>query len=157
MQLKEIRKHGKCELQNNEPHCIEGHLSTMIVLDHQQCDIERSKCTSPVDEDFECLICKHVVQDAVECHKCDKLYCKLCMWTWEQRKKECPHCRASSSEMKKPSRIIQKQISKIKVKCSDCQATFQLNDTKKHTPECNRKVKVFCTACQMFVVKAPLH
>ncbi len=55
--------------------------------------------------------------------------------------------------MHRLSRIIQKQINKAKFKCKDdkCNAEFTIDDAKKHTSECNRKLRVQCKACDTHI------
>jgi hypothetical protein len=57
--------------------------------------------------------------------------------------------------MRRVSRILLKQINKVKFKCPDetCRVSFTLDDTKKHKSTCNRKVKVECKACGLHTVK----
>ncbi len=146
--------HVKSELENGQPAGIDRHLAQMTESEHQQCDVDRTQAQIPFDEDFDCLICKHVVQNPLACSECDRLFCTLCINQWHLRKKECPHCR-QKSDMRRVSRILLKQINKVKFKCPDetCRVSFTLDDTKKHKSTCNRKVKVECKACGLHTVK----
>lgn len=94
------------------------------------------------------------MQQPLACSECDRLFCSVCINTWHLRKKECPHCR-QKSEMRRVSRILLKQLNKVKFKCADesCRVNFTLEDAKKHKPSCNRKVKVECKACLSHTIK----
>ena len=129
----------------------------MLGQPHQQANIDRDQALTPVDDDFECLICKNVVQNPVSCFECDRLFCKLCLTQWRERRSCCPHCRSQTAEVGRVSRILVKQLNKVKFRCSDCEQVFTVDDCDKHGENCNRKVRLQCTACNTHVFRCNLQ
>lgn len=122
-----------------------------------QSDLEVSQCYAPCQGDFKCVICKFVVQTPTECPKCDKLYCKPCIATWQQSSDTCPHCR-EATDFKAPSRVLQKVLSKVRYDCSSCGVQCRIGGRNaKHNSECARSVRVQCQACESTTIRGSVR
>jgi hypothetical protein len=67
-------------------------------------------------EDFECTICKGMVNDPQECSHCEQVYCQHCLTKWLISSKTCPTCR-ETFEVKSLNRKLRSILEKAKVKC----------------------------------------
>jgi hypothetical protein len=62
----------------------------MEIQSEQHIGLKRS--LNEIEEDFLCMICHNLVEDAVQTVCCGSLYCHKCIESWLSRKKTCPLC-----------------------------------------------------------------
>jgi hypothetical protein len=80
---------------------------------------EEQAVEQPFDKDFECFICKCVVNNPKECDKCEKLGCNKCMNDWAKIKKTCAICR-QSYKMKPPNKKVMGILNDTQFRCAKC-------------------------------------
>lgn len=84
--------------------------------------------------DFVCPACKHVVQEPLECAKCQTLFCKACRVS------------CCDEQAKAPSRILLNHLHKMPLACPSCKIVYPYKDheTATHAATCNREVVQTC-------------
>ena len=94
--------------------------------------------SGPIDEDLICIICANVVCEAMECSKCNSLFCKRCIDIWLKQKKECPsRCKMNKDAVIKPaSRIVGKLVKKMTIRCKYCSESMKIEFVEEHERIC---------------------
>jgi hypothetical protein len=89
-----------------------------------------------VDEELICSICTDVLKHAIQLIPCQHLYCSSCLNRWFQMapKMTCP---VDGTEVNKTNitaipRSIQNMLSKLNIKCEDCNEVMTLCKYEKH-------------------------
>jgi len=95
----------------------------------------------PVPSDFQCGICLNAARDAVVTEECGHLFCKQCLSTALERKKECPVDRmALTMEQVRKDVRTQRKIAALPVFCfnkkSGCSWKGCLSDLERHSEKC---------------------
>ena len=101
---------------------------------------------SPPPRQFICFICQNVVKKPMECRNCGMLCCDVCIYnsllTSESSQSKSYKCKMCSSmkEPRKPSQLLLRMISELKIKCKNfeqgCSSYVSLNEGSKHEATC---------------------
>lgn len=109
---------------------------------------------SPPPSDFFCTLCGMVAKEPLECRKCIRLFCTICLFckTQQQDSSEvlCPFC-IPKVRPQKPSKILLRIINELLVYCkfqeNGCKDKHPLGKILNHESICKfRSVK--CDNCQ---------
>ena len=79
-----------------------------------------------------CPICNGIIISPVQCTECQNCFCLTCLekWTKKNGKNSCPFkCKTA---VFKSSRMLTNILSKIKIKCKECNAQIPYLDLKNH-------------------------
>lgn len=77
---------------------------------------DQERFAEEVIADLLCLICSEVLEDPVECSKCQTNFCKACIDDWSSRKSECPN--RCELVLQAPHRFLKATLGQLKIKCN---------------------------------------
>ena len=80
-----------------------------------------------------CMICGCVIEDPVECNKCQKCFCKKCIDDWTNKKKICPVICTNNTYTS--ARLCKILISQIIIQCK-CGKELSYDKYKNHKLVC---------------------
>lgn len=96
---------------------------------------------------MDCILCKNVMIDPRECHKCRKGFCKKCIDDYIDQlvagdyKIQCPNCSSSSLRLVDPHPLLSRQLTLLKAACENsekgCKEIVSYADLEKHQRECD--------------------
>lgn len=102
---------------------------------------------------LDCGICKNILNNAVECTKCRKAFCRLCAQDYVQLHKgavACPSCRHEPFTTGEPHPMLTTALLKLKLKCEHaaqgCPEKLTYAELGKHRSECQYVLMI----CQNF-------
>ena len=95
-------------------------------------DQDRFTCKFSID--LVCSICLCVLEDPIECKKCETNFCSECINSWKQRNNKCPNnCELILS---KSHRFLRSFLDALTLKCinenTGCQEVLTLSQIKSH-------------------------
>ena len=103
-------------------------------------------------EDFNCTICLHLCEDAVEASCCGCLFCANCT----SGLTECPSCRKTPFQTAVVL-SVRKVIGRVEISCDWCQSAVQKSNLTDHKRICHmRQYQCVAEACQFEGLKADL-
>mmetsp|Transcript_15782 Transcript_15782/g.28831 ORF Transcript_15782/g.28831 Transcript_15782/m.28831 type:complete len:403 (-) Transcript_15782:34-1242(-) len=93
---------------------------------------DQDRFAEEIMPDLCCLICSEVLQDPVECAKCQTNFCKTCIDDWSSRKSECPN--RCQLVLQAPHRFLRTTLGQLKIKCSHegCEKVVTLEKLQTH-------------------------
>ncbi len=106
---------------------------------------ELDRFPSPPSLDFLCTLCGMVARDPMECKKCGRLFCALCLFcrnhatTQQVFDLHCPHC-GPNEKPRSPSKILIRIINELKIFCrfkdNGCNKKIRIGKIPKHECSC---------------------
>ena len=88
-----------------------------------------------------CKICLDVVQNGVQCSKCDAKFCRPHLTDWKQKDNTCPNCR-EASQVLALDRGLQAIINTLQLHCRfkdrGCEVVKAANAIAHHEGECSK-------------------
>ena len=109
---------------------------------------EEELCTerflSTVHDDFQCPICKLVVDQAIEAPSCERVFCTACIWQWLLGADTCPLCKRmlTTQQLRQPSTMLQRVLPQLEIRCDfaeqGCQQPVRLALLRRHTADCQQ-------------------
>jgi hypothetical protein len=104
-----------------------------------------------VISDLICIICSEVLEDPVECSKCQTNFCRACIDDWSARKAECPN--RCALVLQAPHRFLKTTLGQLKIRCSNegCEQVVNLEQLTQHeTGQCGfRLMKCSNAGCSV--------
>lgn len=115
------------------------------------CGYPSQRFVTPPSSDFLCSICGFVVREPLECKKCYRLICTLCLFCKDQPSPELTmdlHCPSCGPEFKphKPSKVLTRIVNELMIYCK-----FQANGCIEKTPV--RKITSHEACCKFKMVE----
>lgn len=107
-----------------------------------------------------CQICFEIVEDPVECRKCQNHYCRKCINEWKKKSNSCP-VRCPSAVYEDAHILMRYILGETKFKCENfefgCSVAVAHKHIESHQRECKYK-PVLCphVKCSKKVAKASL-
>ena len=89
-------------------------------------------------EQFECVICKEILENPKICVKCKNRFCNICIKEWLKTQNICPFkCTSNSMKVKNIDIKFKKKYEKIEIICNKgCKEYFNLKNYFNHIIEC---------------------
>lgn len=121
---------------------------------------DRVKNINPVDDEYICPICLHVLWKPVECQNCQRMFCKSCIdECLKQKPNVCPLCK--HYQEKRCSLMFYALLCKFKIECENknngCENILLYESLDKHQQEqCEYQIKL-CRGCQKGILKKDLN
>lgn len=115
------------------------------------CGYPSQRFVTPPSTDFLCTLCGYVVREPLECKKCFRLICTLCLLCKDRPSPElsmdlnCPSC-GPEYKPQRPSKILTKIISELMIYCK-----YQTNGCNEKTPI--RKINSHEDCCKFKIVE----
>ncbi|CAF1927214.1 unnamed protein product [Rotaria magnacalcarata] len=120
---------------------------------------ERIINISPIDDEYLCPICVHLLWKPVECQNCQRVFCKNCIdKCLKEKPNVCPLCQ--HYQEKRCSPLLYALLCKFKIVCENkhngCDDILPYESLEKHQQEqCQYQMKI-CRGCQNNVLKKDL-
>lgn len=111
---------------------------------------EIGRFTTDVDDFFVCKACSSIVQQPVECAKCEHLQCKECG-------AKCVYC--GCEQLKIPAKFVRLMYGKLHLRCgyssNGCDIEGSVSEVEGHEPNCLH-VLIECDSpiCNRFILKS---
>ena len=86
-----------------------------------------------------CIICSCIIEDPVQCNKCQNCFCKNCIDEWTKKKNICPFNCANNNYIS--SRLCKNLISQIIIQC-DCGDKISYDKYKNHKLICSKNENI---------------
>ena len=82
-----------------------------------------------------CPLCLCILIEPIMCMKCQNVYCKKCVTSWEQKDDKCPNrCVEPNYQTAKGKIDI---LSNLQFKCKDCKLVIKYNEVENHKQICS--------------------
>eukprot|EP01088_Endostelium_zonatum_P016465 TRINITY_DN4460_c0_g1_i1.p1 TRINITY_DN4460_c0_g1~~TRINITY_DN4460_c0_g1_i1.p1 ORF type:complete len:240 (-),score=26.84 TRINITY_DN4460_c0_g1_i1:74-793(-) len=106
-----------------------------------------------IDQELKCTICQEPLLDPILEPKCSQMFCKVCIYSWIQDKRSCPHCRhyTSKETLSPVPRYVINTLNSLKVSCNYCQTAIERNKLEQHDNICSQKL----THCRASDLECP--
>ena len=106
---------------------------------------EEARFPDPPGDEFKCTICHDILENPVECAKCQYSFCQYCIEEWHKTKITCPY--GCEPKLQPCHRQFKNIYLRQQIRCVNtakgCQGVFTLETVKKHeSNECEFREKI---------------
>lgn len=109
--------------------------------------------------ELSCMLCKNIVLMPSSCNKCKKLYCRKCIIKTTLNYNYCLNCGYKPFETEIPNHEISTLMSKLEIKCPQCNKNISLKDVPTHLLVCmDKHEKIKCPLCEnCYILKSKIN
>lgn len=85
----------------------------------------------------------------IQCEKCEKIFCEICIDDHILNKNDCPCCRKEPFDKQKIGILCRNFMNSFKINCPfKCENTFGMIDFEKHKESCEKLKDIYrCSIC----------